>query len=413
MYNADIANSRIQVFVVNDNTHQVTATLDGATGRIGTLNISAKSTGDIILSATDYVSKNVGVSNKGLILTTDSDVSVYLINGRLSSMDGTLVYPTDILTNHYVTLSWYGLSNLYDPRSEFLIVGYKNDTDITVTLSDFKGYTITIGGVTHSPGDTVTLTMGSYDTAFFKCATCDLSTTTITSSKPVALFCGNAQTTVGSKGGGDHLLDQASPADTWGTSYVLFGMSNQLYEPIIRILTNEDSTTIAFEDGRTNQVVFLGGKNVVYNLNMNSDRCATIESDKPILVALFFRGCQGIVKCDPSMVYVPPIDQMASPPFRFLKPDYLSLSLCLIIIADNVAISGIDIDDVNINKWPHIYQQKPTDMTYSVVEVCGLVRGEHRIKHTDPNARILVVAMGVTRYNSYAIVLGRNYNKLF
>ena len=412
MYNTNIDDSRIQVFVVNDNTYQVTATLDGATGRLYTLNIPPLSTRDVILAGHEYVSVNVGVSNKGLLLTADGDVSVYLLNGRIYTTDGTMVYPTSILSDHYTTLSWYGPNNKYNPRAEFLIVSYQMNTGISVKLSEFQGYTITIGGATYNPGDTVSLTLGEYDTAFFKCASCDLSMTIVTSSKPVAVFCGNGQTTVGLQGGGDHLLEQATPAETWGKSFVLFGMTNQLYGPIVRILTHEESTTILFKDGKTNQAVFIGQKNTVYNLQMNSDRCATLEADKPILAALFFTGCEGLM-CDPSMVYVPPVEQMTSPPFRFQRPDYLSLTLCLVIIADQTVISGIAIDDVNINLWPHRYNQKPPDTTYVVVEVCDLAYGEHSIKHRDPYAPVIVVALGVNDNQSYAIVLGRSYNKLF
>ena len=335
--NANIDNSRIQVFVVNDNTYQVTATLDGATGRIDTLTIPAASTRDIIIPTHMhylYVSVDTGVTNKGMMLAADGDVSVFLLNGREYIMDGTLVYLTRILTGHYTALSWYAPNNINAQRAELLIVGHQNNTSISVTLSALQGYALTIGGVSYNPGNTVNLTLGMYDAYLIKCTSCDISRYVVTSSKPVALFSGNGQTTTGTTRFRDQLFQQAAPIETWGKLFVLFGMSNHLYGPNVRILTHDDRTTISFKDGKTDQAAFIGQRNTVYNIKMNSDRCAILKSDRPILVALFFRGCKGLgIKCDPSMFYIPPLEKMTSPPWWFQRPDLVSMTLCLVIIA--------------------------------------------------------------------------------
>lgn len=147
--------------------------------------------------------------NKGIHVTAVDEVSVYGLNRIQYTTDAFLGLPTDVMTTEYVVLSYQ-----YNQASEFAVVATEDGTDVTYTPT--AG---TTAGVTAGTATTKTLNKG--EVLPVSSSAGDLSGSTVTSTKPVAVFggqqCGNVPQGYAYC---DYLVEQLPGTGTWGNTFL-------------------------------------------------------------------------------------------------------------------------------------------------------------------------------------------------
>src|SRR5262249_16005763 len=134
----------------------------------------------------------------------------------------------------------------------------------------------------------------------------DVTGTIIRSNLPVAVFgshqCANIpdQTT----GFCDHVVEQMTPTNTWGTDFVAMPLATPLLRDTFRFLAATDGTTVNVNG----TVVATLNRGQFYETIIAAP--AQITSSQPILVAQYANGTSfDGVTGDPFMMLVPPIEQ--------------------------------------------------------------------------------------------------------
>ena len=180
------------------------------------------------------------------------------------------------------------------------MVASEDDTCITITPSvtvDSR-----IAGVPYQ----IVLQQGeTYRLINYDDVDADLTGTTITADKPIAVFGGHMCAYVPmSIMYADHLVEQLPPVNTWGRHFVTMPLAARLYGDTFRFLAATNGTRVA-----------VNGK-IVASLDRGQfheqiiDGPAEILASKPILVAQYangadYDGCLG----DPFMMLIPSFEQ--------------------------------------------------------------------------------------------------------
>lgn len=259
-----------------------------------------------------------GDINKGLYVTADSTISLYIANDCYNSYDAANVLPTQALGCRYMiqtnqSLDYSG-THSDDNRSSFLVVATENNTQVRIspTYQTMDGhsdpYTITLqrGQCYHVLG------MEAGDPGNLRG---DLSGTWVESidNKPIAVFNGNCVTSVNDVAvsqGLDHVFEQAMPVDNWGTHFVL----TKTKTPPDQTIQNDRVKITALYD---NTVVKQGDGSVLCTLNTGAshsfwltETCSYLESNSPIAVYLYNHShSSSNTYGDPSMVWISPVEQ--------------------------------------------------------------------------------------------------------
>ena len=246
------------------------------------------------------------VGNYGILVETTDSVSVYAANYNPSSFDVTDVLPVEALSDEYVLQTYKPMIN-----AEFVIVATMDNTQVDITPSRAL-----IGG--HAAHHTFTVTLQSGQTYLglsqFGGVLGDLSGTVVKAhdNKPIAVFNGNVCALVPDNNSyTDHLVEQAIGVKYWGKTFAITGTESQNFD-VVRVTALRDNTEI-----RKNGVLMTtiqAFQTHEFQLNGNEGSCY-LETSKPAGVYLYIAGAvQGNPqeRSDPSMVWIPPTEQMLS-----------------------------------------------------------------------------------------------------
>jgi hypothetical protein len=235
-------------------------------------------------------------------ITADEEVSVQGMSSSGASTDGFTAIPVDALANDYTVLAWPAPGRDPGLRSQFAVVATADGTDVT-----FVPKANTTSGVTVGSPQTVTLNAG--DALPVASDTGDLTGTTITSTKPVAVLSGhrcgnvpNVQTPFC-----DFLIEQLPGDSAWGTSYLTVPLKTRKNGDTFRVVAKEDDTIVVvngtevatLDRGQVHQQIITGQ--------------SLVAADKPILVAQYANGyLYDNVTADPFMMLMTPTIQFGN-----------------------------------------------------------------------------------------------------
>jgi len=182
-------------------------------------------------SSAVHVSGNQVTLDKGVLITADNDVNVYVISEKLYTTDGYLGIPVAGLGTEYYVITYNGLGATAE--SQATIVASKDNTNITVTRPNGQVHTATL-----SEGQVYVIQDPS---------TGDLSGTHVTSDRPVAVWgsvnCANVPTGTGTC---DHIVEQMLPVSDWDVEYIVPPIPSD--GQMLRVMAGEDGTEI-FRNG--------------------------------------------------------------------------------------------------------------------------------------------------------------------
>ena len=92
--------------------------------------VKANQVTEVILPAAVQVQANNQITDLGVRVTTDHEVTIYGLNSRSSSSDAFTALPNDVLGLEYLVMSYRGYS--HETPSQLLVTGVYDHTEVTI-----------------------------------------------------------------------------------------------------------------------------------------------------------------------------------------------------------------------------------------------------------------------------------------
>ena len=337
--------------------------------------------------------ESVGISDKGIHITSDEEITVYGFNIFTASTDAFLCLPTDALGSEYITLAYNGLSNRY--ASELGVVATESGTtNVTITPS------VLANGQAAGVPFSVSLTQGQTYLMQSNISSADLTGTHISSDKNVAVFSGSQCSNVPvNKTFCDHLVEQLPPLTAWGKDFITIPLATRLNGDTYRFMAQTDNTDVqlngviiaTLDAGEFHEQIITG-----YN---------SISATEPILVAQYSNGASyDAVTADPFMLLVPPTEQFLAA-YTF-NTGTLNIPINYVnIVAETDHVDVVDVDGVLVpaSEWTSI---PGTDFSGAQLELSS---GQHSIQSEFP---VGVFIYGFGGFDSYGYLGGQSFSPI-
>jgi hypothetical protein len=274
-----------------------------------------------------------GVESKGVHITAGADVSVHGLSHSAASSGVYLGLPTDILGTNYLALGYKNTDVVNG--SQFVLVAPQDDTTVTIVPRSRAG--ARLPGVAY----TVTLQQGqTYQLRSTESMPADLSGSTITSNRPIAVFGGHACANIPSQTTTfcDYIVEQLPPATTWGKQFMTVPMASRSGGDTFRFLASRNGTQVNVNGS----LVATLNRGDLHQMSLST--MAHVTSNEPILVAQYANGTShDRAAGDPSMMLIPPYEQFlasytVTTPSLDFPVNYINL------VAPNAAVGQITLD---------------------------------------------------------------------
>ncbi|TXC85150.1 T9SS type B sorting domain-containing protein [Luteibaculum oceani] len=254
-----------KIFITSIDTANVTVSLPslGWSQTVSVLPFDVK-TVDVPVNYGGYTiaCDQVGVRQPiGIRVSSDKEISVYVLSNAPQSSDAYLAIPTPSLGREYYSIAPVGTffaaevgeTTEEELPAEILLIGTEDSTVAEVVLSapangKQKGDTIT---TLLNAGETYLIKAEVERTVGIPTNTFDLTGSKITSNHKIGVIGGSQCATVpgfGQQGACqycDHIMEQQTPATSWGNSYYLTDFAFKPGDDIVRIVSGDyPSTTV-------------------------------------------------------------------------------------------------------------------------------------------------------------------------
>ena len=310
------------------------------------------------------------ISNKGVQVIAENEITVYGLNQRTASTDAFLGLPVDILGNEYLVMSYTSWSSSVQLASVLGIVATKDNT--TVTIIPASQTRIRAAGVPYQ----ITLQKGQTYQLAAPNSGRDLTGSIITSNEPIAVFSGHTCSNVPSNTTFcDHLIEQIPPVSSLGQSFVTVPLASRRAGDIFRIVATKDGTTGSVNGTSGYSEDFSLDRGEFKEISVPSEIFTKIESNQAILVAQFSKGqTSDNVISDPFMMLIPPFEQFqnqytVSTPSTGFNKHFINLAVP-ISQKDKIELDGSFLD-------PSLFTDIPGS-TYAGAQV-AVSQGTHNM----------------------------------
>jgi hypothetical protein len=265
-----------------------------------------------------YQQSGTGVRTSGFKVFSDKAIAGYFINRAPYSTDMTYLLDSAALGKDYVVASQGGG---FDEGSQVAIHATVDGTTVTFTPKGSAPVTVALdAGQTYKYAD----------------GTVNLTGSTVSADKPVAVFAGHAcaQVPVG-RVACDTLLEQMIPNDQLSTKYLasasLPAGQAGIGSDLMRVIASADNTEVKING----VVVATLAAGQFYEFNLAGNTGASIEASKPVMVAQYLIG-QGSASfsTDPSLSLLPGQDKWLNS-YRLATPSgtqSFSLNYAMIVM---------------------------------------------------------------------------------
>ena len=281
-------------------------------------------------------------------IVSDQAIAVYGLSHRWQTTDTYLAYPVDVLGTEYRAIGYKWLAD--DLLSQFAVIATEDETEVTITPSNR-----TKMGKPAGRPFTITLDRGEvYQVIpeFRPTSKSDLTGSTITSTKPIAVFSGHNCAYVPDQAykACNILVEQMPPTRSWGRQFFVGTLAGRS-SSVIRVLANEDETEV-FENN--SRVATLAAGEYYENANLKVNTMLT--SSKPVLVAQYAKGYtapdpftrRADSVGDPMMIVVAPTEQFLSS-YRFATPVTGTWEHYINLIVPTESIRSMKLNGESIN----------------------------------------------------------------
>ena len=186
----------------------------------------------------------------------------------------------------------------------------------------------------------------------------------------------------------DHIVEQLPPTTAWGRRFVTAPLATRLNGDTFRILAAHDGTTVTLNG------VAIGSIDRGEFIERIIDGAATIDADKPVLVAQYSNGTDfDRVTSDPFMMLVPPFEQflasyVVTTPATGFETNFIN------VVAPTAAIGSITLDGLPI---PSSSFSPVGTSSFSAAQL-PVELGAHALKGSQPFG---VFVYGFDQFDSY------------
>jgi hypothetical protein len=335
MFNANALPPEMRLFIAGDTATNGVVSIPGI-GFSVNFSVTPGAVTTVVLPAGAEVTAVDAVTNQGIRVVANAEVSVYGLNRYPQSTDAFLGLPIDILGTDYINLGYRNVNVVN--ASQLGIVGTQPGTVVTITPSVLAAgrpagvpYTISL-----NPGQT-------YQLRATGAAPADLSGTLISSTAPIAVFGGHQCANIPAGFFAcDHIVEQLPPTTTWGKSFITMPLATRTGGDTFRILASTNGT-----------VVSVNGVTVAtLNRGQLHERIivtpSTITASQPVLVAQYSNSSTfDNVTSDPFEMLIPPFEQFlasytVTTPATGFPVNYINL------VVPNAAVGSVKLDGVAI-----------------------------------------------------------------
>jgi hypothetical protein len=239
----------------------------------------------------------MGKSNKSVYISSNENVSVYIMNQLYAATDATNVFPVATLGTDYYAISYtvsYGVMDAY------AVIATEDNTTVE-----------------HAGTFLSTLNAGQ---VYYRTQYSDMTGTRITSNKPIAFFSLPQGNNIPSSPSfyccADLLMQQLAPVNTWGKNF--FVPVSHLGKDRVRIvasvngtnITQNGGTLVSSEGSQMSLNNLQAGQFVELDINIVDNGCY-ITADFPVGVCTYLTGFQyhGGFNSDPAQSWLSPLEQ--------------------------------------------------------------------------------------------------------
>lgn len=249
--------------------------------------------------AAQYLKRN-DVSDLGVHLVANADVSVYGVNMAQYTTDGFLALPSAALSQQYIVSSYFPLHDEAAVPSMAAVVATSNDTNIQIIPNVDLGE--------NKAGIPIHVNLDRFQVYLLSSDEFDVTGTVIKSDKPIAVMGGNMCADVPndpSIGWCDHLVEMSTPVDAWGKRFSIVPLATRRQGDIIRIIASEPGTQAVLNG----EEIDLLSPTEVFETIITAR--TSITANKPILVTHYSASAtlDHVLNSDPFMMHVTPDEQ--------------------------------------------------------------------------------------------------------
>jgi IgGFc binding protein len=339
-----------------------------------------------------------------LHITSDQDISVYVVDHRPASTDSYMAIPTELLGKEYVVAGYATLANSSESfTSQATLAATEDNTLVTIHLADSTKNGLPKGRTLMVPlrrGETFQI-QGSSERG-------DLTGSTVSATKPIAFFTGHTCAQVpASVSFCDILLEMEPPANDWGNTFLLTKFENKDYY-VARVMANYDLTEVSINGVKTKTL----NRGEFYEVD-TFYHDAVITTSKPALVAQYCTSSSAdTVKVgDPFMLIAVPSDRFirevtTSSVAQGVWKDYLN------IVVPDTAMNALQVDGafVGAGRFPAgvvLKRKSQVPSAKSTVLTLQVASGRHLVQCTAPIA-VYGYGFGIddNNYDSYGHACG-------
>jgi hypothetical protein len=297
-----------------------TATVSNLAGFNQTVTLDASGFYNLGIS-TAYQQGGTGIKNTGFQVSSSEAIAGYFINRMAFTTDMTYLLDASALGTKYTVAS---IGGGFGEGSQVAIHATTNNTQVTFTPQG---------------GSAITVTLQAGETYKYAGGTVDLTGSTISADKAVAVFSGHecAQVPVGTPYC-DTLLEQAIPDANLSKTYLLSASKGAAVastgSDLVRVIATVNGTQIKV-DG---VVVATLNAGQFYEYSLAAGSGSLVEASEKVAVAQYLKGGLGN-NTDPALSYVPGAD-------TWLKDYRLATPSGAAAFNVNYASVVIDTDDL-------------------------------------------------------------------
>lgn len=262
---------------------------------------------------------------RAIKITADDPIICYGVSRFVNHSDGFMALPVSVLGMNYQVASYADPSSntgQWQP-SYTSIIGAHDNTSVTFRMGGCEScYALKEDGTNLGFNQTIRRTLNKGDVWLIPGfgPYNDLTGSTITSNKPVAVisgsFCANIPSAIASC---DYTIEQEIPTYTWGTKYFVSPIIKRKQHSIIKIFAKNRNTWVDFDGHRK---CFIGNPGGILNTGYIEIRAGEmapgdllpkpveISSNEPINVVQYNTGSQDDgVNFDPFQMQLLPVEQ--------------------------------------------------------------------------------------------------------
>ena len=331
-------------------------------------------------------SSEPGRANKTVRISASDEVSVSALNR--GSCANFLVLPLKMLGDTYYVMTWM-------PTSGFgimSVLAVEEDTVVDVTVGGPDGVTVEYEGTVYDKGDVLSVTLTQYESLVLQ-STSDLTGTFVVASKPVALYAGNTETTIGSGTLPDQLVSQFTPVNTWGYRFALVPFPSTTSGYYVKCLAQDSGTIVTIITSSGGEESWTLSKGEYFVKDVVSSETAWIQSNSQILVVQYAKSQTSPTDLTaPASLIIPPVIQYVS---DYIFTVLAATSIYVMIVIEKVHLNGIYLDGLPVNAssgWRDIEGSEPLMSSRYV----SIVEGAHRLRHRLSNETFGAYIYGFT-----------------